>query len=92
MKKESHTQIGDIGNYYGGLNVRSEDGKFFWSIENYDGDNWDEIPKTLYDSLMEYERTRMEELKKLYIEYVKRNLGQDREVRSFDNWLYIKER
>lgn len=41
--------IGNIENYYGGLVVKSENGKFYWSITNYDGDNWDEIPKSLAD-------------------------------------------
>lgn len=39
------TQIGDIGNYYGSLSVKAENGKFYWSIENWDGEHWDEIPK-----------------------------------------------
>lgn len=29
--------IGEIGNYYGGLSVKEEDGLFFWSIDNWDG-------------------------------------------------------
>ena len=28
----------DIGNYYGGLTIKAEDGKFYYGIENYDGD------------------------------------------------------
>ena len=50
--------IGEIGNYYGGLGVKQEDGKFFWSIENYSGDHWDEIPQQLYDALIKYEDER----------------------------------
>lgn len=52
--------IGDIGNYYGGLNVRQEGDKYFWGIENWDGTYWDEIPKQLYDTLVSYEQTRNE--------------------------------
>jgi len=48
-------EIGEIGNYYGGLKVKEEDGKFFWSIENWNGDSWNEIPQYLYDALMKYE-------------------------------------
>ena len=55
---ENIKQIGDIGNYYGCLNVKEEDGKYFWSITNYDGDNWDEIPKSLYTKLVSYEKSR----------------------------------
>ena len=50
------TIIGEIGNYYGGLTVKSEDGKFYWSIQDWDGDHWLEIPEDLYKSLMNYEK------------------------------------
>ena len=53
------TKIRFIGNYYGGLNVMTLDGKFYWCIENYDTDfedldTWEEIPKTLYNELVKY--------------------------------------
>lgn len=48
-------RIGSIGNYYGGLSVKEENGKFFWSIENYSGHDWEEIPESLYLKLMEFE-------------------------------------
>lgn len=48
-------QIGNIGNYYGSLSVKEEDGKYFWSIENWNGHSWDEIPKSLYDELIRYD-------------------------------------
>ena len=51
-------QIGTIANYYGSLEVATEDGKFFWAIENWDGHNWKEIPESLYNALVEYEKTR----------------------------------
>lgn len=50
--------IGTIGNYYGGLAVKSEGDKFFWSIENFDGYDWVEIPENLYRTLLDYEETR----------------------------------
>lgn len=50
--------IGDIGNYYGGLFVSEFGGKFWWSIENHDGHNWEPIPERLYRALVEYEDTR----------------------------------
>ncbi len=52
--------IGDIGNYYGGLEVKAVDGKFFWSIEDWDGPLWEEIPKYLYDALIKFEGEREE--------------------------------
>lgn len=54
----SEREIGTIGNYYGGLSVKEEGGKFWWSIENYDGHGWDEIPEILYRALIEYEDAR----------------------------------
>lgn len=47
--------IGTISNYYGGLRVKEEGGKFWWSIENYDGDNWEEIPESLYLELIKFQ-------------------------------------
>jgi hypothetical protein len=58
MSTPNEQSIGDIGNYYGGLSVKTEDGKHYWSIENYDGQNWEEIPESLYCALVEYESAR----------------------------------
>lgn len=52
-------KIGDICNYYGGLEVKEENGKFFWSIEDWAGYGWEEIPKYLYDALIKYEDERV---------------------------------
>lgn len=50
--------IGGIGNYYGGLWVRTDGVRFWWSIENYDGHEWEEIPEALFRALVEYEDAR----------------------------------
>jgi hypothetical protein len=50
--------IGDIGNYYGRLEVKESEGKYYWDIEDWDGHEWEEIPKSLYDALMAYEDER----------------------------------
>ena len=50
--------IGGIGNYYGGLWVKAKDQLRYWSVENYDGHGWEEIPENLYAALVEYERMR----------------------------------
>lgn len=50
MKKE----IDCIGNYYGCLNVKIEDGTYYWGIENYDGIGWEEIPKSLYYEIIKH--------------------------------------
>jgi hypothetical protein len=53
------TPIGDIGNYYGDLWVKEEEGRFFWQIEDYCSNTpWSEIPESLYRALMDYEATR----------------------------------
>lgn len=52
------TSIGEICNYYGGLSVKKEDGKYFWGIENYDGTEWEEITEQLYSNLISFEEKR----------------------------------
>ncbi len=52
-------EIGDVGNYYGCLEVTSNDnGKYYWSIEDYDGHSWVEIPEYLYMALNQHEDER----------------------------------
>lgn len=46
--------VGEIGNYYGGLSVKVEDGKAYWSIENYSGNTWQQIPDYLYAALARF--------------------------------------
>jgi len=50
--------IGKIGNYYGSLSVKTEGGKHYWSIENWDGDYWEEIPAELFDALNAFEDSK----------------------------------
>ncbi len=47
--------IGEIGNQYGHLYIKEENGKFYWCIEDCTGMFWDEIPKFLYDTLIKYD-------------------------------------
>ena len=47
--------IGNIGNYYGQLSIKTENGKFYWGIEDWDGTSWEEIPEDLYLTLRRYE-------------------------------------
>ena len=46
------TRVGDIANYYGGLHVKRIANLCYWSIENYDGNYWREIPPALFDELL----------------------------------------
>jgi len=52
--KGNEQAIGGIKNAYGGLSVKKEDGVCYWSIENYNGHHWEEIPVYLYDCLVKY--------------------------------------
>lgn len=49
--------IGAIGNYYGGLSIKKVDDKYHWSIENWNGDHWEEIPESLYLELIKFSET-----------------------------------
>lgn len=54
MSELKQTDIGEIGNYYGGLEVRTDGKKFEWSITDYFGDSWEEISENLYNELMKH--------------------------------------
>ena len=54
----STTSIGTIGNYYGNLEVKQEGDKYFWSIDDWSGYYWEEIPESLYCALIEFETNR----------------------------------
>ena len=61
--KFNYKSVGEIGNYYGGLFIMENEGKYYWLIENYntefdDLSDWSEIDKELYDSLVAYEARR----------------------------------
>jgi hypothetical protein len=62
MADHESRQIGTIGNYYGELEVKTKDGKYFWSIDNWNGHDWEEITKELYDALIEFENQRTSHL------------------------------
>lgn len=52
MKNNEPTRIGTIKNYYGGLFIKNDNNKFYWSILDYDGHKWEEITLELYKTLM----------------------------------------
>ena len=49
--------VGLIGNYYGGLELAIDGGRFYWGLRDWDGIDWQEIPESLYESLMEYQQS-----------------------------------
>jgi hypothetical protein len=51
-----YKRIGGIENYYGGLWLKKDEDLIYWSIENYDGHGWEEIPESLYLALLEFEK------------------------------------
>ena len=52
MEKEIY--IGNIGNYYGGLAIKKENDKYYWTITGYEGDEYEEIPQYLFDALIKF--------------------------------------
>jgi hypothetical protein len=50
-------EIKDINvcNTYGSLRVKSSNGKFYWSIEDYSGDHWLEISENLYNEIIKWD-------------------------------------
>jgi len=45
------TDVGDVGNYYGGLAIMAKDGVAYWSIENWDGHHWMPCPLPVFAAL-----------------------------------------
>ena len=43
--------VGEIGNYYGRLEIKRENGVDYWAIENWGGYAWEAIPSALADAL-----------------------------------------
>jgi len=50
------TPIGNISNYYGTLDVKKEAKKYYWGIADWNGVNWEEIPKSLFKELMKFNK------------------------------------
>lgn len=62
--KFNYKAVGVIGNYYGGLFIMENEGKYYWLIEDVSTEfdklkYWSEIDKELYDSLVAYEARRL---------------------------------
>ena len=57
---ENIHNIGSIGNIYGSLSIKQEETeagwKFYWAI----GDDWEEIPRYVHDSLLYFEKRGLE--------------------------------
>lgn len=43
--------VGAIGNYYGCLELKRENGTDYWTIENWSGRTWQAIPSALADAI-----------------------------------------
>lgn len=55
-------EIGDVGNYYGGLSIRFIS-KPQWSIKDWDGCYWEDIPFSLFKNLLAFEIKRREDIR-----------------------------
>ena len=58
-EENNRIDIGEIGNYYGGLSVMQKEDRYYWIIENYDTNfndihDYEEISKELYDLLIKH--------------------------------------
>ena len=42
----------NIGNYYGQLQLKKEENQFFWSVEDYDKEDWVQISNELGEALL----------------------------------------
>lgn len=54
----NYKTIGLISNNYGYLHVKHEGAKYYWSIHNWNGFRWEEIPEILYNELIKFEDNR----------------------------------
>ena len=59
------TEIYGVTNYYGGLNVMTLKGKYYWCVENYDTDfddlsQWKEMPSSLYNEIIKHNNNPIE--------------------------------
>ena len=64
MSELKERGIGKIGNYYGGLAVRDNNGVPEWGIENWNGTYWEEIPQELYIALNSFQNKLENKLNK----------------------------
>ena len=67
--KDEFKPIGEITNYYGGVMVTKNEGRFYWTIENYHTDynkfdlsDWEEIDKEFYNALLAWEKRRQKQI------------------------------
>ena len=56
MSERKTYEFSVIGNAYGGLNFTEINKKYYWYIENYDENKYQEIPKSLFDELLKFYR------------------------------------
>lgn len=54
MDTEERTNAVKPGNYYGTLDIKEREGEYYWTVENYHGQDWFQIPEELYFALSAY--------------------------------------
>ena len=47
--------IGKLENYYGGIEVKEERGKYYWCIPDYNGEVCEAIPQYLFEALNKFQ-------------------------------------
>lgn len=56
-------KFNEVCNYYGVLEIKEENDKYYWGIENWDDMDWSEIPKYLYEALLKYHNEKDKNVK-----------------------------
>ena len=52
-------RFADVGNYRGELEIREEDGRYFWRVDcDLEDQGWLEIPRYLYEALVRFHSER----------------------------------
>lgn len=51
-------EITSIGNYYGHLNIKKDNDIYYWGIENWNGIHWEEISKSLYNTIKKHNKLK----------------------------------
>lgn len=48
------TSIEQLTGYFGHLELKKEEGKHYWGLEDYNGTSFKEIPEYLYNAILKF--------------------------------------
>lgn len=58
LENHSSIKVGIIGNLYGDLNIKVENGTPYWCIDCVNGYDWEQIPEYLYEALIKFNKEK----------------------------------